>query len=233
MMLFPDIERTDVYQNWNTDPVSNPLKPTDAPYTELLVCPSNPPDSPGQPSLSYVANCGKQDPTPPATTPPSSLVSPATVTSPERMQTAYSSIDIQTPAHLQQTRLRRLRSLWITSPMVPATRSCFRRTTRPDRTSQGGHSATTTRITYDKTVFNVADAEHLTGFVWVPDPVFTPAASSTQPANFALKINSDRDALKAYSPSGSGPNYFYSRPSSQSFRRRQCGHGGRRCFLHA
>ncbi len=64
-------------------------------------------------------------------------------------------------------------------------------------------------------MFNVADAERLTGFVWVPNPVFTPAASNPQPANFALKINSDRDCVEAVYASGSAPNYIYSRPSSR------------------
>ena len=68
VMLFPDIERTDAYQIWSSDPAtdgypagtSSPMVQA-SPYIELLVCPSNPPDTPGLPSLSYVANCGKED----------------------------------------------------------------------------------------------------------------------------------------------------------------------------
>ncbi|HZZ28347.1 MAG TPA: DUF1559 domain-containing protein [Pirellulales bacterium] len=68
MMLFPEIERSDVYQTWTTDPVltatttsgiANPATP----YISLFVCPSDPPDdiTVNPTPLSYVANCGIPD----------------------------------------------------------------------------------------------------------------------------------------------------------------------------
>jgi prepilin-type N-terminal cleavage/methylation domain-containing protein len=66
MMLFPEIDRSDVYQTWTTDPyvavsATNPAPST--PYISLFVCPSDPPeDTNVNPTpLSYVANCGIPD----------------------------------------------------------------------------------------------------------------------------------------------------------------------------
>jgi type II secretory pathway pseudopilin PulG len=62
IMLFPYMERTDVWSVWNNpDPVSSPNPNLPAPYMELLVCPSNPPTTQDQPWLAYVVNCGRQD----------------------------------------------------------------------------------------------------------------------------------------------------------------------------
>jgi prepilin-type N-terminal cleavage/methylation domain-containing protein len=59
IMLFPYMERADLWAQWNDASVSNAVLP--APYMELLVCPSNPPTTLDQPWLAYVVNCGRQD----------------------------------------------------------------------------------------------------------------------------------------------------------------------------
>ncbi len=209
VMLFPDIERSDVYQDWNTDPATTDLKAADAPYIELLVCPSNPPESPGQPSLSYVANCGKQDPIPPATTPPSASGTPEKMANgvffdrytPIGTNNVYSFIQISLSLdHIANG---------------PGNTIMLSENNQAGPYIAGGPFTNDNRELYNKSVSNVADTEHQTGFVWVPVPNFTAVAGNTQATDFTLKINSDRDALKAYVPSGTNPNYFYSRPSSR------------------
>jgi len=59
IMLFPYMERSDVWAQWNDPSIPNASLP--APYMELLVCPSNPPTTQDQPWLAYVVNCGRQD----------------------------------------------------------------------------------------------------------------------------------------------------------------------------
>jgi len=52
---FPHMENTPLYDQWND--FSNPTPP--APAMEGLVCPSSPPEIPGQPNCSYVGNAGR------------------------------------------------------------------------------------------------------------------------------------------------------------------------------
>jgi len=51
VMTFPHIEQVQLFEQWNS---GNPTYSA----IELLVCPSNPPVTQGEPSLSYVANSG-------------------------------------------------------------------------------------------------------------------------------------------------------------------------------
>jgi prepilin-type N-terminal cleavage/methylation domain-containing protein/prepilin-type processing-associated H-X9-DG protein len=51
VIIMPNLERRDVYRVWESGS-------TTAPYIDLLVCPSTPPDSNSQPWISYVGNCG-------------------------------------------------------------------------------------------------------------------------------------------------------------------------------
>ncbi|MCC6493596.1 MAG: DUF1559 domain-containing protein [Pirellulales bacterium] len=53
VMTFPSIEQTQLYERWSTG------NPTFA-SIEILVCPSNPPVTQGEPNLSYVANAGSR-----------------------------------------------------------------------------------------------------------------------------------------------------------------------------
>jgi prepilin-type N-terminal cleavage/methylation domain-containing protein len=71
MMLFPFIERTDVWSIWSDSSALNAKLMASTPYMEIMVCPSNPPPDQNSPWLAFVANCGKQDPIVPATIPPS------------------------------------------------------------------------------------------------------------------------------------------------------------------
>lgn len=58
--LLPYLERNDIYKSWTqlddtlTPPSFNPQVAT----LRFLICPSNPPDTTGAPTLAYVANCG-------------------------------------------------------------------------------------------------------------------------------------------------------------------------------
>src|SRR5262249_3073060 len=66
MMLFPDIERSDVYQQFTVDPAATTATttPIATPSMDVLICPSDPPDdriNTDPTALSYVANCGIPD----------------------------------------------------------------------------------------------------------------------------------------------------------------------------
>lgn len=53
--LLPFLERTDIYKAWQT----NATPPATAyPSMSIFACPSSPPDTAGQPTLSYAGNCG-------------------------------------------------------------------------------------------------------------------------------------------------------------------------------
>lgn len=56
--LFPYLEQDALWDRWSTDFATNPDADV-APGIDLLVCPSNPLDSPRQPWLHYVANVGQ------------------------------------------------------------------------------------------------------------------------------------------------------------------------------
>ncbi len=61
VMLFPYLERQNEWDVWNDfgNPLGGGLPSPAAPEIELLQCPSNPSETPGFPSCSYVANCGQ------------------------------------------------------------------------------------------------------------------------------------------------------------------------------
>ncbi len=52
VLTFPSIEQQQLFEQWNNG------NPNAKSAIEILVCPSNPPTSQGQPNLSYVANTG-------------------------------------------------------------------------------------------------------------------------------------------------------------------------------
>jgi prepilin-type processing-associated H-X9-DG protein len=54
--LFPYIEENALWDAWSTQFGTGVQPP--APFKEMLVCPSHPPDVPGQPWLAYVGNAG-------------------------------------------------------------------------------------------------------------------------------------------------------------------------------
>lgn len=57
VMLFPNIERNDVYDLWS-DPTVLPTDPRLLPFINFLKCPSNPQRNANTPDNSYVANAG-------------------------------------------------------------------------------------------------------------------------------------------------------------------------------
>ena len=63
VMLFPYLERTDLWEKWHDVPTSTSEQVTalPMPYMEVLNCASNPPPDLISPWVSYVANCGRQD----------------------------------------------------------------------------------------------------------------------------------------------------------------------------
>ena len=55
VMTFPFIEQTALWDQWTSNFDTNPT----APSIEYLTCPTDPPETPGDPWLSYVANAGQ------------------------------------------------------------------------------------------------------------------------------------------------------------------------------
>jgi prepilin-type N-terminal cleavage/methylation domain-containing protein len=56
--LFPQLEQAQLFEQWNSGDIDSSRS---FPSIELLVCPSNPPATIGEPNLSYVANAGWRD----------------------------------------------------------------------------------------------------------------------------------------------------------------------------
>ena len=59
-MLLPNLERRDVYRLWETSTNAG-VPATASPFISIFVCPTSPPDTQGQPTLSYAANIGSTD----------------------------------------------------------------------------------------------------------------------------------------------------------------------------
>jgi prepilin-type N-terminal cleavage/methylation domain-containing protein/prepilin-type processing-associated H-X9-DG protein len=57
VMTFPHIEQPSLWDAWNTK--FGPTNPPPAPGIEMLTCPSDAPDIPGQPWTNYVCNAGQ------------------------------------------------------------------------------------------------------------------------------------------------------------------------------
>ena len=71
VMLFPYLERTDLWEKWHDIPTSNQQTVSlPMPYMEVMNCASNPPPDLISPWVSYVVNCGRQDLPNAATAPP-------------------------------------------------------------------------------------------------------------------------------------------------------------------
>ena len=60
IMLLPNLERRDVYRLWETSTNAG-VPATVSPFISIFVCPTSPPDTQGQPTLSYAANIGSTD----------------------------------------------------------------------------------------------------------------------------------------------------------------------------
>ena len=60
IMLLPNLERRDVYRLWETSTNAG-VPATASPFISIFVCPTSPPDTQGQPTLSYAANIGSTD----------------------------------------------------------------------------------------------------------------------------------------------------------------------------
>lgn len=60
IMLLPNLERRDVYRLWENS-TSAGVPATVSPFISIFVCPTSPPDTQGQPTLSYAANIGSTE----------------------------------------------------------------------------------------------------------------------------------------------------------------------------
>lgn len=59
VLVLPGLERTDVYRSFEQVPAISPTGTTsENPYLSVFVCPSSPPDSVGDPVISYAGNVG-------------------------------------------------------------------------------------------------------------------------------------------------------------------------------
>jgi prepilin-type N-terminal cleavage/methylation domain-containing protein/prepilin-type processing-associated H-X9-DG protein len=58
IVLLPSLERSDVYRSWEQAPTDTGRPTSEDPKTSIFLCPSSPPDSDGDPVISYAANIG-------------------------------------------------------------------------------------------------------------------------------------------------------------------------------
>ncbi len=224
MMLFPYIERTDVWQVWSDATTTNPKLMTSTPYMELMVCPSNPPVDQNSPWLAYVANCGKQDlvtPTtvPPATTPPISATdvqkaertangvffnrfTPIGVSNKNRFQRLVMSLD-----HISDGSSNTL--------MLSENAQAFKYTNNNNLSASAPDVISSSQpAQYEPS--DVRQVELYTGFVWAPlttNPSSAPRINANKNGDYlgppALKVTQG-----TYLPSGNDTSWVYARPSS-------------------
>jgi prepilin-type N-terminal cleavage/methylation domain-containing protein len=232
IMLFPYMERNDVWSQWSDSSIPNASLP--APYMELLLCPSNPPTTQDQPWLAYVVNCGRQDSPNPnvGTSPPNS----STAGGPEKIANGvffnrfndpslkddpyYKSNPSQIKFMQFPVSLGKIPDGASNTLMLSENTAAFQYTYRD--------SPTPTRIVTGDAARQYArpiDAECATGMVWDKAPM----ASTAPPSSPAEKINgTDRASTTSPFPEpkkfafqigdkltlGSQPAYYYARPSS-------------------
>ena len=217
VMLFPDLERADAYQTWSADPNGTGNPPVAAPYLEVLNCPSNaaadrqptPETDPTMPALSYVANCGKPDPSSPATSPPSAIVSPPSTTGPERMGNGvFFNRYYKSKSDLNS----------LSSTFIPIAISLDHIANGASSTLMFSENNQATRYTAGSGINDRSGAttaspnplatEQYTGFVWDPGVTKTTVNDSRQ-------INGDKIAKNYNNYTSTKPyNYYYTRPSA-------------------
>jgi prepilin-type N-terminal cleavage/methylation domain-containing protein/prepilin-type processing-associated H-X9-DG protein len=191
IMLFPYMERTDVWQRWNDATTAAASLAQAVPYMELLVCPSNPPTDQQHPWLSFVVNCGRIDMATPTTTPPS------TNANAEKLANGVFFNRFTVPTTATATAFSRL---VMSLDHIPDGAS---------NTFMASENLQAWKYTDDDTGSALPSqytkfwhVEQMTGFVW--DPTLT------------VKINSNKDKIQTgqQAPLSNPTGYAYSRPSS-------------------
>jgi prepilin-type N-terminal cleavage/methylation domain-containing protein len=210
VMLFPQIDRSNEYTSWTADPAGTSAGPPDTPYIALLVCPSNPPNQPNTPALSYVANCGKRDFGAMTAPPVTSAANASNYTKAEKMANGVFfdrwTDDTTTKNNATSGFIRIL----MTTDHIPDGASNTLMLSENNQAVSyisGGPFNSSTGV-YNANANNPARAEKETGFVW--DPAAPQSLTSNPPTT--LGINGDKDRLK---PNPPYTDNMYIRPSSQ------------------
>jgi prepilin-type N-terminal cleavage/methylation domain-containing protein len=200
MMLFPYLDRTDVWQRWSDSTTTD--SPTEAglptPYMELLLCPSNPPPDQLHPWTSFVVNCGRQDNTPEKTSPPLA----ATDTTAEKLANGvfFNRFTPVRGASFPSNKQNYLRFSRLTMSLdhIPDGASNTLMVSENLQAYRYTDDMSTSSMATMHQYSTVPYVEAATGFVW-------DYTSSEK------KINSDKNAPTGNDPMG---NYKYARPSS-------------------
>jgi type II secretory pathway pseudopilin PulG len=237
IMLFPYMERTDVWSKWNDpDPTSSPDTSLPAPYMELLVCPSNLPTTLDGPWLAYVANCGRRD-TSAGTAPPQSPTTTAgkaaeklangvffnRFNDPRLKDDPYYNSDPTKVKFMQfSMSLDKIPDGASNTLMLSENVAAFQYTDRDNLTGKStGFGPSNDAIHQYSRAF---DAECGTGMVWDATSTTTPP-TSTPPSSPAEKINGTDRTYETRAklteqiggqklPFGTNGAYYYARPSS-------------------
>jgi len=234
IMLFPYMERNDIWSQWSDASISNDK--LQAPYMELLVCPSNPPTTQDQPWLAYVVNCGRQDSPNKnvGTSPPNS---PSAAGGPEKLSNGIFfnrfndpklAGDLYQPSGSSPAKFMQLPMSIGKIPDGASNTLMLSENTAAYKYTYWDNGVSTRYVTNDAVhqyTFPV-EAECATGMVWDPKPL---TSATAPPSNPAQKINgTDKISTtqpfpepKKFAfqigdklPLGSQSAYYYARPSS-------------------
>jgi prepilin-type N-terminal cleavage/methylation domain-containing protein len=209
IMIMPQLERTDVWSRWNDASfVPNSTNPLPTPFVDLFVCPSNPPDSPDSPWLSYVANCGTSDSPQLRTSPPSAYNAPNSEKLANGIFFDRYSVDNRKPAQFMQLvmSLDKIPDGASNTLMISENVAAYQYTYRDNPQAPQQFST-------------ASQAECSTGFVWWRGTGVNSVASGFNPTD-ARHINGVMQGDKRFPPptkpavAGTLASYAYERPSS-------------------
>ena len=223
-MIFPQLERTDVWTKWNDASfVPNSTNPLPTPFVELFVCPSDGDKvstgiGQSDPVLSYVANCGKADVGPPKFSTPA-----ANARNFSRLHQGREAIERDLFQSFYQPRVPQFMQIVMSLDKIPdgasntlmisENVSAFEYTLKSNQQYPQQ---------YDNS--NPTNVECATGFLWWTDTGFNSVPTHTSPTD-AHRINGVMPGDKKFNytigpkPNGSvtfadPKDYQYARPSS-------------------
>jgi prepilin-type N-terminal cleavage/methylation domain-containing protein len=196
VMLFPYMERGDVWSKWSDSSVANNQVPT--PYMQILNCASDPPESQNDAWLAYAANCGMPD------------VFKKGATQFRKEETTANGVFFDrftAELPLSNPRAKRLAMSLDHIPDGASNTLMFAENIQADRYTVEDWLSTASQ---QYPITNVFHVERLTGFVW--DPLVTTGV----PNDPAERINGEKDNAQPTSSvaQNSMTGYLYSRPSS-------------------
>jgi prepilin-type N-terminal cleavage/methylation domain-containing protein len=208
IMIFPQLERSDVWAKWSDAGfVPSSTNPLPTPFVDLFICPSDPPDSPDAPWLSYVVNCGRADSVPYKTAPPVLASSGQDFLNAEKLANGMFFNRFDTPPKNNPKFMQLVTSLdkipdgASNTLMVSENVAAFQYTDR-DNTSVPQQFDSANKV------------ECTTGFVW--DAKWTTSANPTDARRINGIMPTDKKFTYQITPLNSGNlnSYYYARPSS-------------------